>query len=266
MPQKRIPSFSHGQLEALARVLADTEHGLSGFEIGQLLRQVRVQDPDPSMTKWKRLFNALTSRQNKDKHGDRVLAFIHAALDPVRYQGQSESFQWRRAGVNVTLAFVGLEYGEDGKFRNVSAAATLSEAEARASRMTAALRQRGVHSDVLRYCRSELLQNNAFHAVLEATKSVFDKIRSRTALTTDGADLIDAAFAGKTPKLRINAFSIDSEISEQKGFTNLLKGLYGTFRNPTAHAPRISWAMSEEDALDLMTLASYVHRRIDGAK
>jgi len=28
----------------------------------------------------------------------------------------------------------------------------------------------------------------------------------------------------------------------------------------------VSWAMSEADALDLMTLASYAHRRIDAAK
>jgi nitrogenase molybdenum-iron protein alpha/beta subunit len=35
------------------------------------------------------------------------------------------------------------------------------------------------------------------------------------------------------------------EKSGQRGFTNLLKGLFGTFRNPTAHARRIKWNMSE---------------------
>lgn len=266
MPRKRLPSFSGGQLEAIARVLADTDQGLTGSEIGQLLEQVNVRDTDPSMTKWKRLYNALVARQDRDGHGDRVLAFIHAALDPVRYQGKSGLLGWRRKGVNVTLAFVGLEYGEDGKFRSVSPAATLSEAEARADRMTSALQARGVHPDVLRYCRAELVQKNAFHAVLEASKSVFDKVRQRTGLSTDGAALIEAVFAGSDPALKINAFATDSEVSEQKGFANLLKGLYGTFRNPTAHAPRMSWPMSEEDALDLMTLASYAHRRIDKAR
>jgi len=73
-------------------------------------------------------------------------------------------------------------------------------------------------------------------------------------------------FSGVSPKLRINALVSASEQSEQRGFTNLLKGLFGTFRNPTAHAPRIAWPMTEEDALDLFSLCSYVHRRIDSAR
>jgi len=46
---------------------------------------------------------------------------------------------------------------------------------------------------------------------------------------------------------------------------NLLKGMFGTFRNVAAHAPKISWPIKEEDALDLLTLASYLHRRLDDA-
>jgi uncharacterized protein (TIGR02391 family) len=65
--------------------------------------------------------------------------------------------------------------------------------------------------------------------------------------------------------MRINQFRSDSERSEQRGFANLLKGLFGTFRNPTAHTLRTEWPLSEEDALDLFSLASYAHRRIDGA-
>jgi uncharacterized protein (TIGR02391 family) len=77
---------------------------------------------------------------------------------------------------------------------------------------------------------------------------------------------VDEALSGDSPRLRINAFTSDSEKSEQKGFANLLKGLLGVFRNPTAHSPRLVWRMSEEDALDLFTFASYAHRRIDRAQ
>jgi Protein of unknown function (Hypoth_ymh) len=51
--------------------------------------------------------------------------------------------------------------------------------------------------------------------------------------------------------------------SEQKGFANLLKGMFGTFRNPTGHAPKIIWKIEEQDALDLLSLVSYLHRRLD---
>ena len=122
------------------------------------------------------------------------------------------------------------------------------------------------HSDVLRSCRSELLQENYFHVVLEATKSIAQKLRDRTGLASDGAELADAAL-GKhgMPFLAFNTLRTDSEISEQNGLLNLIKGLFGTFRNPTVHAPKISWNMTEPDALDLLTMASFIHRRLDSA-
>jgi uncharacterized protein (TIGR02391 family) len=127
------------------------------------------------------------------------------------------------------------------------------------------LQARGVHADVLRFCRAELLQDNYFHAVLEASKGVAEKIRIRSGLTTNGAGLVDQALAGADPILRLNALSTDSEKSEQSGFVNLLKGLFGVFRNPTSHAPKATWSVGEADALDLLTPASYSHRRIDAA-
>jgi uncharacterized protein (TIGR02391 family) len=154
----------------------------------------------------------------------------------------------------------------DGRFAVVSTATTLSEAEVRAHRLRAALSSHGVNADVVAFCRAELVQQNAFHAVLEASKSVAEKLRCRTGLQSDGAQLVDEALSGDSPRLRINAFTSDSEKSEQRGFTNLARGLFGVFRNPTAHTPRVAWSMSEEDALNLFSLASYVHRRIDRAK
>lgn len=41
--------------------------------------------------------------------------------------------------------------------------------------------------------------------------------------------------------------------------------MFGTFRNVTGHAPKITWPISEQDALDLLTLVSYLHRRLDDA-
>ena len=118
---------------------------------------------------------------------------------------------------------------------------------------------------MLRFCREELLQDNYFHAVFEATKSIADKIRGKAGLVIDGAELVDKAFSVGNPLLAINSLQTETEQSEQKGFANLLKGVFGTFRNVTAHAPKIKWPIDEQDALDLLTMVSYVHRRIDRA-
>jgi len=161
------------------------------------------------------------------------------------------------------LAFVGVRFSDEGKFSITSKVKSLSEAEERANQLRSKLENRDVHDDILRFCKAELLADNYFHAVLEATKSIAYKLKQKSGLDLDGSALADAALGGSSPRVLINKFQIESERSEQKGFLNLVKGLFGTFRNPLAHEPRIEWQMSEADALDLLVTASYVHRRID---
>ena len=92
------------------------------------------------------------------------------------------------------LALEGLQVKDDGRLHIVTQARTPRKAEERADRLRARLRARGVHHDVLRFCRAELVQGNYFHAVLEASKSVSAKIRERTGLKSDGTELADQAF------------------------------------------------------------------------
>jgi uncharacterized protein (TIGR02391 family) len=217
------------------------------------------------MTKRHRLFLALKARQQADGCANHVLNFVEAVMSPVRFVGNSTRFEDLRGQLNQVLAFTGLLIAEDGKARHVSAATTLPEAQARAGRLRAALQQRGVHDDVLKFCRAELLQDNYFHAVFEATKSVAQKIRDKTGLAGDGAEIVDQALGINAPMLAINTLRTETEQSEQKGFVHLLKGMFGIFRNPTGHAPKITWKIEEKDALDLLSLVSYLHRRLDAA-
>ena len=262
---KMCKPFRSGDLEALCKVLADTDTGLTGSEIGHILAQIGVIDTDSTMTKWKRLYNALAENQNKRQDGNRVLSFITKALQPTKSINNRDHYDLMLRGVNIVLAFHGLEFRDDGKFYVIKPVSTLSEAEMRSKNFKNSVLERNLHKDLLRFCRAELLQENYFHAVLEATKSVASKVRSLTGLDSDGARLIDDAFGGTNPILKINAFKTDTEKTEQRGFTNLAKGLFGTFRNPTAHAPKIEWDLEEQDAIDLFTLASYLLRRIDNS-
>lgn len=263
--QVAVPPFDETLLEQVANVLGATSSGLTGGEIGVLLSNLSIPDPSPTHTKRVRLYHALSMKQRQNGTATNVAAFIQDAMNPVRYHADPAQFAERRAALNTVLAFAGYFLREDGTLSEVPKAATLSEAEQRARRLEARLRGRGVHTDVLRFCRAELLQDNYFHAVFEATKSVADKIRTRAELTSDGSQLVDQAFSGDRPRLAINTLQTETELSEQRGFANLLKGMFGTFRNVTAHAPKIAWPIMEEDALDLLSLASYLHRRIDNA-
>lgn len=55
----------------------------------------------------------------------------------------------------------------------------------------------------------------------------------------------------------------DTEQSEQKGFSNLIKGVFGMFRNTTAHAPKVVWTITEDEALDIMTTISLIHKKLN---
>jgi uncharacterized protein (TIGR02391 family) len=260
--------FESEQLTSIAKILADTEVGLTGTEIGRLLVETDIPDPTPEMTKWKRLFNAFAEFQNVRQFGNHVVVFINRAMNPVQYTSQPHVFADRRDRLNAVLAFSGLYLGEDGKVRWSERATNLDSALERAGRLHAALVSRRVHADVLEFCKAELLQENYFHAVFEAMKSIASKIRRLSGLKTDGAPLVTEAFSlGQdcTPVLAINPLQSETDRGEQRGFINLLVGLFGTIRNPVAHNPKIEWPMSEQDALDILTLASLVHRKLDRA-
>jgi uncharacterized protein (TIGR02391 family) len=256
-----IPKFDSTHLEQIARSLVDA---ITHAELSRVLKQCGI-DEQGGNPRWERILLALSARQNRDGCGNNVGAFIQTVMAPVRFVGNPELFSNLRHSLNEALAFSSLHLGEDGKLSSVTQARTLTEAQERAGRLRAELQRRQVHHDVLRFCKPELLEENYFHAILEATKSVADKLRSKTGLVSDGAALADASFGGKQPRLALNRLVTDSEQSEQSGFCNLLKGVFGVFRNQTAHEPKITKTYTEQDALDLLTLVSYIHRRIDAA-
>jgi len=169
-----------------------------------------------------------------------AIASLRSSVQPVRYIREPGLFESRRSQLNQVLSVCGLSLGEDDKLREVRAGRTLSEARRRANRVHRELLNRNVHLDVLRFCRAELLQDNHFHAVFEATESIADRIREKTGLATDGSRLVEEAFgfrAGSHPILAFNTLQTETEMSEHRGLMNLLKGLFGMFRNTTAHAP-----------------------------
>jgi uncharacterized protein (TIGR02391 family) len=256
-----LPPLSETTLDVLCRTLADAA---THKEVSILLSQCAI-DEQGGQPKWQRMLLALSHRQKQDSCGNNAINFICTILHPSRFGGRQEAFEDYRTRVNFQLAFYGLAIDEKGQAQRVAPASTISEATQRANELRSELTHRSVHVDVLRFCKAELLQDNYFHCVLEATKSVAQKIRDKTGIEGDGASLVDQALSIKTPLLALNTLQTESEQSEQKGFANLLKGVFGTFRNVLAHAPKINWAVNKIDAMDALTILSYIHRRLDEA-
>lgn len=254
-----VASFPEGQVEALAKLLGDCG---SGTDITRVLRDRGLVDDSGESTKWRRLYWVFLDAQRKHGCANRLIDFIQSFLMPSRFVGRSEDFEARRQDLNSILAFSGLEYGADGKFRRCEAVQTLDEAERRVRTIRAKFHGRRIHPEVLKYCRAELLQDNYFHAVFEATKGLAQRIRETSGIDADGALLIDRVFSIEHPILAFNTLRTESERSEHRGFAALLKGCFAAVRNPMAHEPKILWE-GEDDAADYLTLISLLHRRLD---
>ena len=258
-----IPRLDEEVLRSLCSVVGDTNAGLTGSEIAKYFAVAGIIDLSPGITKRDRLFEALSVRQKKDACANNVFSFLQRVMNPVNYVKSPELFASRRKEINKVLLFAGYEVTENGTITSVAPVKNLTEAQQRADKLSNELHNRKVHPEVLRYCRPELLQQNYFHAVLEAVKGIASRVRSMTGAVSDGADLMEEAFKASAPLIIINSFITDTERSEQSGFLNLLKGIFGMFRNVTAHAAKVEWPVSEEDAYDLLTLVSLVHKKLD---
>lgn len=265
MPDGQVPhAFPASTVEMVCRALGDA---VTGSQIPNLIVALGATESaeDRRNTKWKRLFNAVAVAQNRQNDGRPLIRLVTDVMHPVRFD-TPEAFEGHRTSVNERLLLAGLRVREDGKVARVQAATTIAEAQERADSLRAELARRQVHEDVLHFCRVELLQHNYFHAVLEASKSVAQKLRDLSAHAGDGAGLVDATCSlSSGPVVAFNDLSSEWDRSEQTGLATLLKGLFSTFRNPAAHAPKVLWATSRQEALDMMSLASMLHRRLDTA-
>lgn len=254
-----MDSFSDAQVEALAKVLGDCG---TGSEITDSLKSYGLKDNSGESTKWKRLRCVFLESQRQNRCANGVINFIQIFLDPVRFRNKNEEFENHRQELNQVLAFAGLEYGADGKFCRREAVQTISDAEERVGRLRAKLKGRRIHTQALKYCRAELMQDNYFHAVFEAAKGLAQRIRELSGVSGDGVDLVNRVFSEDKPVLAFNSLQTKTEKSEYRGFANLLRGCFEAIRNPLAHEPKILWE-GEDDAADYLTLISLLHWKLD---
>lgn len=254
-----IPMLPEGQIEALARLLGECG---TGTDISRVLNDRGLSDDSGQSTKWRRLYWVFMESQRRYQCANQILDFVQSFMTPVRFVGRSDEFEARRQELNAILAFSGLEYGPDGSYSQKMAARTLHEAERRLRTIQTKFQGRSMHPEVLKYCRTELLQDNYFHAVFEATKGLAQRIRDMSGVDADGAILIDRVFSSDRPLLAINTLRTETERSEHKGFAALLKGRFSAVRNPLAHEPKILWE-GEDDAADYLSLISLLHRKLD---
>jgi uncharacterized protein (TIGR02391 family) len=221
------PPFDSGTIEAIAKVLSEAG---SGSDISRYLQVSALHDDSGESTKWRRL-NAIFQRsQANTNSANQILGFVRSYLVPTRFVGKRDDFEYHRGELNSILIMHGLEYSKDGQFRFTSRARNLDEAEARVHGIRNKLAPRNTHHEIYKYCRAELMQENYFHAVFEACKGLFQRIRELAGIDADGPSLIDRVFSVDAPYLAFNTLQTETERSEHKGLAQLLRGCAAAIR------------------------------------
>jgi len=265
----KINPFKASTLEMIANAIADIDPGITGSVIHRMLLQSQIEDisyNEQFLAKRKKLFNAFADYQNKNQCANNIILFIQNVLSPQRYVDNTDVFNKVKNEVNKQLAFEGLNIDDSNQIVSVEKASKISDVQIKVDGLKNKLIEQGAHQLVFSYCNAELLANNYFHSVLESSKGLVKRIQDIAGVTYDGQNLMEKVFKDENPILIINNFQSKSEIDEHRGFRNLLIGIVAMFRNPASHELKVEWDMSEQDALDILAMISYCHRRLDNAQ
>ncbi|WP_373228819.1 TIGR02391 family protein [Phocaeicola dorei] len=250
------------QIEQLSRELGEC---VTGSRLDTLLANHQFKDDKIISTKWKRIHNAFVNQHNIYKNHQPIFAFIEEVLSPVNYT-DTEKYNSDCDNISRVLRFIGYEINQEGKIVSAKIAKTISEAQKRADSLREKLQERNAHNILFNFCKEEFCNNDYFHAVQEAIKSILVRVRNISCLTTDGRPLIQQAFQLTSPYVIINNFQTTSERNEHEGFKMICEGLVSMIRNPTSHEAKIHWSITEQDALETLSMISFIHRKLDTAQ
>ena len=100
-------------------------------------------------------------------------------------------------------------------------------------------------------------------AILDAIYFMSDMLRNKSGVEGDGVALVGHALGGVTPKIKLNKLQSESDWNVQRGYEQMLRGLYQAIRNPRSHE---KMSDSEEDAEVIILYVGFLVRQIDQAK
>lgn len=255
-------------IENVCRVLGELT---TGFKITNMFRSLRIYDFDivtygkPVSTKWKRLRDAIVYECTQQKKATPFFKVIEYIMKPINFVSCPEGWQSNRRDINANLLFYGFELTDAGKVITTEAVDNVKDAHKRLQSFQNKLEMYDIHANILQFCDEELFQSNYFHAILEASKSVLQRVREISELELDGTKLIQQSLSFKNPIILIegNMLKTETDRSLYNGLKNLLETIVSLYRNPKAHAPKLFDVTSETDAITAFNMMSLAHRILD---
>ena len=261
MALRNTKKFPTPALDKLGKAIGN--ENITGSQIDRCFKELKISDTSKETTKWKRLSATFKKYQNKTNTSARTFAIVEYLMNPVNFLDKTEAYHNQLAEINKVLRMQGYEINLSGKIERAEKITSIDEVSSRYDSLIQKLSQRGIHPDVLKYCKKELLEENYFHGVLEAAKSLSDRVRALSDVDKDGSELFNTVFSTKTPILQINDLSTDSLRNQQNGLKEMLHGITHYVRNVNAHEPRAKWIIEEHEAISILETISFLHSMLD---
>lgn len=257
-----MSSLNSQDIEFICQVLCDE---ITGSQITTMLSQFQLPIGDPTQTKWRRLSAILIDVCNQQRKVRIVFDTIEYICKPHKYIDNPEYWKTLKRNINKTLIFRGFELDDSGKIQKIEKVKTFKDAQFRLQSLEEKLENINVHPLVSKYCTKEFLEENYFHAILEASKGIFYRIRVMTGSALDSGTLIDACFNKKNPVIVINGNKLqsDEELSAYQGLKHLLMSIAQLYRNTNAHSLKLYNPNDLNDATTALTLMSLAHNLLD---
>ena len=255
------PHLNLSALEAIAKIIGDR---YTGPEITAFFRKAGFpQVSHDGSTKWRFTLVALENLQ-REIYGDANIAKVLETLcNPQEFFGRPEAHSELVERIDEIVSFYGLVVDRKTGKLAVSEKAR-AELRRRESAEAQAFDARKLHPEVIKHGRDLFVQGRHFHAVFECCKAFDRAVASKSLIDEHGEKLMGIALSLSGP-LKLNSQRSQSEINEQEGIMHLCKGLMRAIRNPEAHEPELDWPIDQRDALDILSLISFLYRKLGAA-
>lgn len=254
-----VPSFKLSALEAIAKIIGDR---YTGSEITAFFRKAGFSKiMHDGSTKWRFTFSALEHIQKLPSGNTDIAKILEALCNPQEFFGRPDEHSQLIDIVDEIVGFYGLKIDPKSGKLLVSGEAK-AELRQRESAEAKAFDGREFHREVVKHGRDLFVQGRHFHAVFECCKAFDRLVANKSHVTEHGDKLMGMALSMSGP-LKLNTQQSQSEINEQEGIMHLCKGLMRAVRNPEAHEPELDWPITQKDALDILSLISFLYRKID---
>lgn len=256
-----INKFDAQSIETISRIIGSI---MTGSTITKMLEQLNIEDNSNRSTKWRRLDFVMRETQTTYDCGNKVLEIIKYVFHPTSsWFSDNNEYKASINEINKCISFYGYEVHEDGDIHLIKSSKTRTQANERYDLLKSKLIERNIHPKILEFCTQDIVNEDYFSIIFEASKSVYDRIRKMTSINLDGNRLIYTCFDLKYPIIVFNSLKTDTEKNLYSGLKNILLSIAQIGRNPKAHTPKIYSYDSLDNCLDILNLISFSHKMLD---